>query len=915
MQILKKLFSLLISAFAVLILGGFFNLHPIAEKPVAYASGADPETCTYIAGMTDTVLSPAATGRMPNVADPGNLNFDVRESTYQACVQNEPTAEGDTNLYAINGWAWNTNLGDISFSCTSGDNFGASCGTQDYNAILTADAAIRGFAWGDNIGWISLGCDAGLNNGVACGGIDYGVQVAIEDGEDGGSCGILNAGDIYGYAWNDSVGWINFCGAHIDLGFFEEGLDSGIEPVVTFDTVRTSAEGGVVAEGDVLDGLVYANGADAYRITLQFKNEATDEIFDVEEAGYSLTNVEIDFGGYIRTDQVVPCSNQPGGACTNALILPTDFEWSTDSQFYFADIKSIAPTNTENTVRLESLAFTLRDAEGAVVESFEMPSEVVVRSFEFAAPVSVSRIAPAIDGGDETGDSSLRATANTSEEMHIWANLDSSQGALPLNDSIEIYAQLYDCNTTDGYAFVFDPEFNGVVRDNTTGEVDNEPLSDMERETATAGEFYNMGRTDTVCAGGSLIDVNDAILLSNFYDGGARVPASIIIYSSVSSEGEVAVMSADALGMDTIVSYTTTGITGQNVRYFSHPVSSGSVQDQAALVRGDIGNYIRDVNTLPVVGRIRQSLGENAQSKREIFYREIRKVIGNQPSADFSDGGINGIKVINQAALGTEPRIGDNKILYYRCNSDRPVLATGATVPCMIILDDEDGTLEINDNMTIVAIGADIYIDSNIRGSTIRGDAGANDRLAIIALEDLARSEERKGGNGYLCASVTDVELNAVFDNTLFSYGNSETDCGENTVSDKSTFVRDNGIPNVSRGPGIAEIFKRQLAWTGTLTSNNTYGGATAIPQIMGDGTAAETREQKMNARWYDVNFLRWAHVVDGAIPGTQCWADDVTLSSTIGTSCDSNDPMAYGIVNFFYSPAPKEQAIFNVEM
>lgn len=414
------------------------------------------------------------------------------------------------------------------------------------------------------------------------------------------------------------------------------------------------------------------------------------------------------------------------------------------------------------------------------------------------------------------------------------------------------------------------------------------------------------------------MDVNDAIPLSNFY--GADNYASISILSLIGEGADTtSMMDTNALGMHTIVEYTmplpderTT-----TVRYFSQS-ASGSAQSQAALVRGDIGNYIRDISRLPELGRIRQSLGENAQSKREIFYREIRKVIGNQSPADL----ISGIKVINQNVINGDQRI-DGKILYYRCNNDRPRLVNGTTVPCMIILDDNEiggnDTLEINGNeingnLTIVAIGADIYIDSNIDGT------GATGRLAIIALEDLNRSEPRKGGNGYLCASVTDVELNAVFDNTLFSYGASETNCGENTVSDsdiingKNALVgRDNGIPIV-RG-SITETFKRQLAWTGTLVSNNTYGGATAVPPVMGDGTRAETPEERTNARWYDVNFLRWAHVVDGDTPGAQCWASDVELSLTIGTSCASNGPATYGIVNFFYSPAPKEQAIFNVEM
>ena len=102
-----------------------------------------------------------------------------------------------------------TNLGDLSLDCYTTRN-GNICLTSNYGicngkgathntdgTCSGADATgnLSGFAWNDNIGWISF-C-GGLNSSGCPGSIPYGVTID--------SNGFLN-----GYAWNDIVGWISF---------------------------------------------------------------------------------------------------------------------------------------------------------------------------------------------------------------------------------------------------------------------------------------------------------------------------------------------------------------------------------------------------------------------------------------------------------------------------------------------------------------------------------------------------------------------------------------------------------------------------------------------------------------------------------------------------------------------------------
>lgn len=95
-----------------------------------------------------------------------------------------------------------SSLGDISLDCKTsptgdicasseygicngpGPHSGGACPNGDASGILT------GYAWNDNLGWISF-----CGNDSLCS--DYGVTIDA-------------SGDFHGWAWNDVTGWISF---------------------------------------------------------------------------------------------------------------------------------------------------------------------------------------------------------------------------------------------------------------------------------------------------------------------------------------------------------------------------------------------------------------------------------------------------------------------------------------------------------------------------------------------------------------------------------------------------------------------------------------------------------------------------------------------------------------------------------
>lgn len=121
----------------------------------------------------------------------------------------------------VSGYAWNDNIGWISFNCTNDD----TCATSNYGVNIAANGSMSGYAWNDNIGWIdfslvsynsvsrefsgvaqiiSLGSDGyiQMNDTDTGDGIDYGVSLSA-------------SGEFEGWAWNNGdggngIGWVSF---------------------------------------------------------------------------------------------------------------------------------------------------------------------------------------------------------------------------------------------------------------------------------------------------------------------------------------------------------------------------------------------------------------------------------------------------------------------------------------------------------------------------------------------------------------------------------------------------------------------------------------------------------------------------------------------------------------------------------
>lgn len=148
----KLAFIFVLSAFVVTMATVGFILSKI---DIAQAAPVNP--CVPLSGKTTIVKN-----NPEGVSNSGLIDFDsmvsMKDTTIggkiytsgvvigdgqRACVQKELDVNGnETGNFVVKGWAWDDNIGMISFYCHNGENFGWTCGGE-YAAVIGADGMFK----------------------------------------------------------------------------------------------------------------------------------------------------------------------------------------------------------------------------------------------------------------------------------------------------------------------------------------------------------------------------------------------------------------------------------------------------------------------------------------------------------------------------------------------------------------------------------------------------------------------------------------------------------------------------------------------------------------------------------------------------------------------------------------------------
>jgi hypothetical protein len=134
-------------------------------------------------------------------------------------------------------------VGSIALNCNSTPN-GDICGVSNFRVSNNGTGLLSGWAWNDNIGWISFWC--GNVDVVNCAAADYRVTI---DGN----------GNFSGWAWSEVVGWISFnCADQNVCGTSNYKLNTTwrTSPAASGDLTSSVFDTGV-AEGAALQSLMW----------------------------------------------------------------------------------------------------------------------------------------------------------------------------------------------------------------------------------------------------------------------------------------------------------------------------------------------------------------------------------------------------------------------------------------------------------------------------------------------------------------------------------------------------------------------------------------------------------------------------------------------------------------------------------
>lgn len=811
----------------------------------SHAAHASSSTCYDITGESTGVL-------VVSTANSGVLHFDnptyVPALQYQACVEDNNTPLGN-GPFEVKGWAWDTNLGWISFYCAdeNGDgapyeNLGVSCGNEIYGVTMeglvpsggTVSGQLRGYAWGDNAGWINFSCAGGSDTlGNACGAFDYGVVPETTDtacyGEVYGSpapgaCSANLPEDTFIFAWSDSVGWFDFTGVQfpwIDL------IDAGV-------VVSAYLEPDPLGVGYVPP---VADGTDSHKLRLVVTKTSgaainpADYTFDIS-LNWPVSCVDMN-----QTNTVSDCNAAPV-PLTEADFDLTAAGYGTDgvANAFTVDITSVAPTSDQNQYAFPSGGY--------------FPYETFVE-------------------GDPNGGTPIPTNALQIGQLSVSV-MRTADGVCAFGDDYSTCTQ-YPVTNFGSPNLSYQPAVDIPMLDNQSTDADTIQATiytgqTLNYTTACRGTFAG-------ACGGATVDFKTGVatpefqLVSDFSDGIATCtdpttfsmptnlawnsgsPVAFIltpVFQVDGSDPSGCKQTGPTTGEGAYVYSTVSYLSGVNpISYFSNKlprVTGTLVVNPVADVKGSV--YSTGV-TNPQEGTSVRSIGDvSTNILRDAIFKNVSNIVAGAAAPSSGTGTIqdlDGSAVTNWTVtkgVSLYPDLSAVPRVYYFTDD---VTLSGT------------GNITWSNQRTVIAVGGDVYINSNL----YNGAAAVNKpRLGIIALKDLNTGV---GGNVYIAPGVNDIQANIFADGSVFSYDGNASN------------INSAGEPCWAGEKQRHDTLINQLYIEGSIASQNTIGGAADVTPTLGNGKKASAAEGsyggtgsscsptgRSQARLYDLNFMRY---------------------------------------------------------
>lgn len=874
--------GIVIALSVLTVLSGLF----LPLTPAVLAGDLLVPACTNVTGQGQDVL-------VNNVANSGKMQFGIPQPAdqYKACAR---VVDGQGNL-RLEGWVSDTNLGWISFYCSSGKNMTVICGDKDYGVTVDkATGELHGYAWGDASGWISFNCAdvSDGNGGNICGtASNYKVKAELP------IPGCLG-GDIYSnqapagcpahtqkdaFAWSDRVGWFDLSGVNIPLNGVEK------KPAAPEVKVSVDKDPSTLTKADA----PLANGQDAY--TLKVEITSGNE-FISDGPKYSVKIMPV-WQDTVKLDQRKTDNNADDhsadndGAVTKPLGIDANGGLSfVDGVGYTSSIKSVAPTSNMN-------VYVGTDANG---------KDKTYSNEQF----SVNK--------------NLKPAANN---LHL--QMVQAQVFDVVNNKCLIPAPVKagPCGNAFGYYYPninpngLDFKFSPPVEVSTF-------VSDYKDPNVLNGTFLVSNQVDigTTCKIGNCGSIQ--------FDFGMKAPFALVSTASLQDDplqkGSQAPFSVSVgqpatyyltptcpnlncpIATENPYAYSTVSynLFNKDVKYYSAklPRGAGQVLNPVAFVKGNV--YSTGVTNVQQ-GVDVKSLGDvSTNVLRDTVFMNVSNIIAGIKLSDFNS--------ISNIQLGTTGFIVSNP------SYGKLLLKDNTTQQAKVYY--YNGDINIKNSSwlgekTVISIGGNVYIDGNLYNTV---QPGTKPKLGIIVLKNLVTG---KGGNVYIAPTVKNIQANIFADGSVFSYDGDPSHINFNSGTNY-------GLPCFADEDARQGFLINQLSFEGSIASLNTIGGSASAPPILGNGlnvngaageyggTSNCQPTDRSKAKLYDLNYLRFyglAYEVDadtneikdqngdGQITPVLSPGGDLVLIPGGGQGAlglDPNSPSAnYGVVIGFDPP------------
>lgn len=792
----------------------------LKEKNVDEAFARGDVVCTgRIEGATerdnpDTGVTYFGADRLLNlkilgIEDPG---YAPRDRHLEACLHT-PDPEED---HQLRGWAWNDNLGFISFRCEEGKNVSSEarytdCGGENYGVTMDGDGNLSGHAWNPAFGYIQFN--------YMVGGDIYAVSRNPDTYE------------TEGYAWTQA-------GVYIDMSGIRIYLPEDEDPVYSCESDAAKEQ---IICMEIDKDPRFADGEDFYEIRLYLRKNSDEPLIggninllddDVKDF---LKSIEFKWENSVKLDSREEFNEDDNNAVT---ALPEVFWDGTEVYFtqdndkpelWTAKISSYAPT---------------RNANISYTTSTDRPVPFFNEYFLVAVP------GQGVEGANRLNFGGTMYTPVGEDRQQqlgfILKERGDDEGVIRFGKDFEFKppVEINPFNVVDmqdDFSFLrgYYQFIRLGVEEHTMG-IDYDVL---------IGVFYNDGEggdidfkvvdnegdeVETIEKG--IPHVFNKATSKNLLEGG-----TIGIIPLISEDGDPPSPTEELkLTVFTRIDFDYGG--GNRGSYYSNklPRLPGSIfLNPALIVHGAIQAHLdREISPDGVVdtsGRVNMRTGRETVDKNLSPY----KTAIHDPGQDCV---IVALKE-NNGDGKSDVDCNDSNYRYTKIRSTgEHILYFGGNDVFMKLQEDVSG------QWIIVTEGGNIFIDEDIYEEGV-----SRPRLALVSLrsrEVERKMEGRASGNVYIEAEVRGVQAFIMADGALFSYDEGE---GFDVKTGEPSFV----TPEVR-----AEKLSNQLIIIGAVsTGMNTLGGADwRSDRVLIGGRVPVDRldpENVKKAQLYDLNYLR----------------------------------------------------------